>query len=776
MARFTLLLLPLFLRAQTISFSRQIAPILNQKCAPCHNAHSPAANLNLTAFPANPMQILDAISGTPPRMPKAGPRITPTELSLISQWINQGAANDQTTSAPTQWWSQRPLTTQATKPGPHSIDQHIRTTLAAHKLTPSPPADRRTLLRRLTYDLHGLPPTPEELRAFEQDPSPNATEAVIDRLLASPRYGERWARHWLDTIHYGDSHGYDKDKPRPHAWRYRDWVIRAFNQDKPYHQFLREQIAGDVLDPDSPDAIIATGFLAAGPWDFVGHQELREHTSDKDQTRLLDRDDMIAATMSTFNSQTFHCARCHDHKFDPIKQSEYYALQAVFAGIDRADRPIDKDPATAAQRRALLAAKRQLLLKLQPLRDQAEFASTPALDALKEQIQNSGLLLAHLGIPKNAAEEAEKQRLTAKRKADTEARNHLLAQHLGPETIAKTTALEAELRDLRARLDALPAPDLVYAVSNTFDRVGNFRPALAPRAVDPPPAKSFQVPQGPADEGQRRLNLANHLAHRDNHFTWRSIVNRVWHYHFGAGIVDSPNDFGRMGAEPSHPELLDLLAVWFRDEAKGSLKQLHKLILMSATYQQSSAHRPDMAKLDAANRYLWRMNSTRLDAESIRDSLLAISGSLDPAMYGPAVRMFAFKDDHSPIYDYENADPQGPGMNRRSIYRFAVRSVPDPFLDRLDCPDPSVLTPKRNTTITAIQALTLLNNPFVARMSEALAAQLPPDSAITAAYHRTLLRPPTTAERNLLESHANKHGLAAAIRILFNTNEFSFID
>ena len=249
-------------------------------------------------------------------------------------------------------------------------------------LAPSPEADRRTLIRRLSYDLHGLPPSAEEVESFIADRSPQAYENLVDRLLASPRYGERWGRHWLDVVHYGESHGYDKDKPRRNAWPYRDYVIRAFNEDKPYARFIEEQLAGDVFFPDDPNATVALGFLAAGPWDFVGQAELAEGTTDKKITRLLDRDDMVAQTMSALVSTTAHCARCHDHKFDPIRQSEYYALQSVFAGIDRADRPFDADPAVFRARNQLLVKKRAIAAALRPLEEEESATTTPEIAAL----------------------------------------------------------------------------------------------------------------------------------------------------------------------------------------------------------------------------------------------------------------------------------------------------------------------------------------------------------------------------------------------------------
>jgi hypothetical protein len=333
--------------------------------------------------------------------------------------------------------------------------------------------------------------------------------------------------------------------------------------------------------------------------------------------------------------------------------------------------------------------------------------------------------------------------------------------------------------------------------------VGNFRPALEPRPVHLLARGNVQAPEKAvapgtvgcvpdlparfglteqAAEGERRAALARWIADNKNVLTWRSIVNRVWQYHFGAGIVDSPSDFGRMGSKPSHPELLDWLAVWFRDDAKASLKLLHRLIVTSAVYRQASAHRSDAASMDAENRLLWRMNRARLDAESVRDSVLAVAGKLETTLGGPSVQMFYFKDDHSPVYDYARFDPDAAGAYRRSIYRFIVRSVSDPFMDRLDCPDPSVQTPKRSTTLTAIQALALLNNPFMVRMSEHIAdrvRQTSPDAndaQVRSAVRLVLGRPAADREVTLFTGYLQKHGLENLCRLLLNTNEFLFVD
>ncbi|MBL8230720.1 MAG: PSD1 domain-containing protein [Bryobacterales bacterium] len=799
--------------AQSVSFNNDVRPVLAARCDACHSERNASGGLVLTTFAGlrkggasgalfvagDPSQgtLLRSVTGDPPRMPKAGAPLTPQQTSLIRKWIEQGAKDDSAGGVQELWWSQRPLRKPplpATRVS-HPVDAFLEQKLQEKKLTPSAEAGRRVLIRRLSYDLIGLPPSIEEIRAFETDRSADAYTKLVDRLLASPRYGERWARHWLDVAHYGDSHGYDKDKPRANAWPYRDYVIRAFNNDKPYAQFIREQIAGDVLDPANPDAIVATGFLAAGPWDFVGHQELREDTTDKNITRLLDRDDMVAATMSTFVSQTVHCARCHNHKFDPISQEDYYSVQAVFAGVDRADRPYDADPEVSRQRNAWMDARRKLQIELQPLLDRVETATSPELEKLDFEIRDARAQVTHIGEPKTPAEAALKKELQQRAEHGTKRRKELVDAIVGDSTLHRIQELTAAAKLLDQQMAELPKPGMVYAATSYFPRMGTFRPSLLPRPVHVLDRGNVNAPLKPAQpgaigtrfaiadpmsEGSRRAALAEWIARPDNSFTWRSIVNRVWHYHFGSGIVDTPSDFGKMGSQPTHPQLLDWLAVWFRDEAGGSLKQLHRLIVTSHAYRQTSANRADAAAVDGENRYLWRMNRTRLDAESLRDSMLVAAGQLDLTMGGPAVRQFFFKDDHSPVYDYARFDPDSPEARRRSIYRFIVRSVPDPFMDRLDCPDPSMLAPKRSTTITAIQALAILNNPFVVKMAERFAARVGEGGTVEAQIHRAFGlafgRDATAAEVAQLAPYAQRHGMANLCRLLFNLNEYMFVD
>ena len=707
------------------TFRDKVAPILEQRCLHCHGEATHKGNLSLStaaaAFrggdsgpavvPGKPDEsiLLDMIGGNPPEMPQKDNPLSKQDVASIRSWIAHGAAwpaglslNDRRFEGH-GWWSFAPLNRPKVPTAPGSsrartpIDSFILDTLARHGLKPSPEADRRTLIRRLAFDLIGLPPTPEEIEAFAHDPNPNAYEALVDRLIASPHYGERWGRHWLDVVHYGDTHGYDKDKRRVNAWPYRDYVIAAFNADLPYGRFIREQVAGDVLWPNDGRGAIATAFIAAGPWDFVGHVELREGTVDKLKTRLLDRDDMVSSTMSTFVSMTVHCARCHDHKFDPIAQTDYYRLQAVFAGVDRGDRHYQSGDQT--ERRTSLEQRSELR-------------------ALSQGATVYGIQ-THAPRP-----------ITVLRRGEVEQPG----EPASPGTLS-----------------------CVPGLPGTF---------LLAR---------------PENEGTRRAALADWLASPRNMLTWRSIANRLWHYHFGRGIVDTPNDFGRNGAQPTHPELLDWLAAELRDHGE-SLKRLHRLLVCSAVYRQSSRDNPAFDAIDADNRYLWRQNRRRLDAEAIRDTVLAVAGTLDRRMGGPGFELFYFKDDHSPTYDHNDPSKvDNPQVRRRTVYRFNVRSVPNPFMEALDCADPNLNTPARSQTLTALQALALWNDLFMVRQAQASARRLEqtlaePSARIVAAYRLALGREPGRAEREALTAYATKHGLAHACRLLWNTNEFVFVD
>ena len=772
------------------------------KSGPAITPGDPAASLLVTK-----------VSGDRPLMPPVGGPLSASEVDLIRRWIAGGApagTSDGSQGLTSVWWSFRPLSRPAVPEvedrwARNEVDGFIAAKLAEHGLRPSAEADRSTLVRRLTYDLHGLPPDPATVDAFLADRSPDAYDRLVDRLLASPRYGERWGRHWLDVVHYGESHGYDKDKARRNSWPYRDYVIRSFNQDKPYARFLREQLAGDVLWPDTAEGLIATGFVAAGPWDYVGQAELREGTKDKKLARLLDRDDMLAATMSTFNSLTVHCARCHDHKFDPILQADYYALQAVFAGIDRAEQPYFENPDLHARGRDLWFRIGKAEDALRPFETMLAESRSPEIDRIdqeKEELsEETRLLLPKVGevdTPESIARRVE----IAKRIKELDAeRKDLAIALMGAEAKAEYRRSGDRLAGLEAEFEALPDPSYVYSAASYFRTHGTFTPAWKPRpvhvlgkgSVEAPgelalPGSVGAVPGGPGrfeldtrdGEGAARVALADWLANPDNPLTWRSIVNRVWHYHFGRGLVETPNDFGRMGALPTHPELLDWLAARFRDGG-GSLKQLHRTIVLSATYRQSSSPDAEQARIDSGNRFLWRMNRVRLDAESVRDAVLWVGDQLDLAMGGPSAEHFLFKDDHSPIYDYTRFDFASPAARRRGVYRFLVRSVQDPFMESLDCADPSLLVPKRSSTLTAIQALALLNDPLIVEQTRHFAARLEAaadtlEDRIGYGLRLAFGRVASPDEVEALATYARQHGLENAARLLLNSNEFIFVD
>ena len=858
------------------------------------------------------------------------------------------------------WWALKPL--QQTKvpvvnSSPsnwqkHPIDRFVAAQHTAKQLSPSLKADRRTFIRRATFDLIGLPPTLEEVETFLANTSPEAPTQLIDQLLSSPKYGERWARHWMDVAHYAETHGHDEDAIRENAWPYRDYLINSFNSDKPYDLFVREQIAGDILFPENPASTTAIGFLATGPWDESSQMGISDGTIDKKIAQYLDRDDIIATVMSTFLSTTVHCARCHDHKFDPISIEDYYSLQAVFAGVDKVDRPYDDNAELANKRKQFLSRKRQLDKKiiphdiflknelteiekklLQVNRDWKTLSSplvssrngnmfTPKSDGsflsigpvpekdivtfksklILEEVTAFQLdVLTDKSLPKNGPGHAINGNLhlsevvvrvngkpirIAKAIADFSQNDWLISHAIDqnydtawgihpleskphravfifekPIRDSKGKTIEIELHQLHGRnhligrprisFTNLPNPILdkilpseisrllkikiadrtknesktlalylakeknnrqlamlgkqkrVYAVASNFAANGNFKPSQKPRKIHVLNRGSIHFPikeakpgalhcisdlsgslsiKQPDIEGQRRAALANWISDKRNSLLWRSIVNRVWHYHFGRGIVGTPNDFGRMGDLPTHPELLDWLAFKFRANG-GSLKWLHRTIMTSSTYQQQSTHRLDFAHRDAENKWLWRMNRKRLDAESYRDSVLQIGGNMNWRMGGPSDKQFNMsKGVHvTPNLDYIGFDPNAPANNRRSVYRFIFRTIPDPLMQLMDCPDASQHAPKRDSSITALQALGMLNNRFLIRQSERLAKRLEKESPILEnqiiqLFKLTYHRKPNHNESHLVAKLARDHGLANACRVILNSNEFLFVN
>ena len=816
-------LVPTTLAAAQISFDRDIRPILTAHCLTCHNAQKQSGGLRLDAkiyavrdsiiVAGNPAasrlyQRITAPDGE--QMPPVGERLSAAQIAAVKAWIDAGAVwpeGDGATlgrgdgaNGQSQHWAwqaiTRPTVPAVTKisnqasPISNPIDAFIATRLVQSKLTLSPAADRRTLIRRLYFDLLGLPPTPERVQQFVNDRHPSAYEKLVDELLASPRYGERWARHWLDVVHYGDTHGYDKDKPRPNAWPYRDYVVRALNEDKPYARFVEEQIAGDVLYPGTRDGYQALGFIAAGPWDFIGHAELPETKIDGKIARHLDRDDMVANTIGTFTSVTVHCAQCHNHKFDPISQADYYSLQSVFAALDRADKKYFPNDPALTQKFAQLDGRQ---------RDLAERKRVIERDAAKA----AGEAVTKLDA--NIAEAAKKPGNEAAVTALKTTRAQIVDAAMKPETRAERDAYNIELAQLSKELATFPQPEVVFAGTvhygtgtfvGTGANGGKPRPIhlLARGQVTTPknevspgalsmltfqPAR-FAIPKD-AGEGERRAALAHWITDKQNPLTWRSIVNRVWQYHFGAGLVTTPNDFGRNGAKPSHPELLDWLAAEFRDTG-GSLKKLHKLIVTSATYKQTSNPHSTI-RTPQSNELLWRQNRRKLEAEAVRDAVLAMSGKLDLTMGGAGWQDFVIeRPEHSPHYEYGLADPNDSKTWRRSIYRFIVRSQTQPWMTALDCADPSMRVDKRNESLSPLQALALLNNGFMITQAQHFAARLQQEkpNALAAQIERAIWlafgRKATATEQQKYAAFARSYGLPNLCRVLLNLNEFTFAD
>jgi uncharacterized protein DUF1549/uncharacterized protein DUF1553/cytochrome c len=778
----------------------RIAALLARNCLECHNASTQQGGLDLTrartalsggkrgaaVVPGNPtaswLWKRVAANQMPPNRP-----LSAGDKALLKSWIAGGAkwgadpidpfrfTSDR--RAGYDWWSLQPVTPPRLpqvrrKDWPiNPIDAFVLAKLEAKGLQPSPPADRVSLIRRLYFDVIGLPPAPEEVDSFVNDRAPDAYERLVDRLLASPHYGERWARHWLDVVRFGESQGFERNKLRPNAWKYRDWVVEALNTDMPYDEFVRLQLAGDVLRPDDPLAVVASGFLVMGPYDLTAYTDGTAMM--RAAAREEELEGLVGTTTQTFLGLTANCARCHDHKFDPISQKEYYqiaaALGGTYHGTERESLPASGRP-QAEQERAAFAAK---------------------IAALKEQFAalegTAGKQPATAATGPAAQPAGERERLGAEI-SRLESRARLLAGGPAHVSVPKEPGVFHVLArgDFREKRDAV-APAGIAALAG------------------PVPDWSLK-PDAP--ERERRKALAAWITDPKNPLTARVMVNRLWTQHFSAGLVSTPSDFGFNGGRPSHPELLDWLAVEFVNGGMGerengskgtqfsrspipplshsqakpwSLKNLHRLILTSATYRQASRAVPAAMKKDAENRLLWRQSPRRLDAEALRDAVLAVSGELDRTLGGPGFRDWTVKSQgNNEIYTV--IDAAGPEFNRRTLYRSVIRSGTSPFLDVLDCPDPSVAAPRRTATTTPLQALSLLNNGFMERSAgkwaERLKREIPddPQGQISRAYRLAFGRAVTAEEISFGERFAAEHGLAQFCLVLLNTNEFIHID
>jgi Protein of unknown function (DUF1553)/Protein of unknown function (DUF1549) len=709
-------------------------------------------------------------------------------------WAFQSVRQQPVPTVQNQIWAKTP------------VDRFILAGLESAGLAPARSANREQLIRRVTFGLLGLPPTPEEIDAFARDRSPDAFDRLVDRLLASPRYGERWARHWLDLARYAESDGFEHDAVRSHSWRYRDYVIQSFNADKPYDRFLREQIAGDELWPDSPDALTATAFNLLGP-DMVD-------SADQVQRHLNTLNDMTDVSASVFLGLTLGCARCHHHKFEPLTQRDYFAMQAFFAPATfQSERAIP----TAAERAAFDRAQTVYEEDSRALRQQIDDLEAPhrerlfqeKLTALSEDAQ-----LAHK-TPKSQRT-VEQENTVQETAGMVKVSETELAKALSGADRTRRQSLQNELKKI-PKPPALPA---TMALANTngvsprtfilnrgdYQQPGDEVEPGFPAILNGNRHKEAQTPtsQLPNSNSQpevslirsaatsKRTALADWLASPANPLTARVLVNRIWQHHFGRGLVATPSDFGTRGARPTHPELLDWLAGEF--VAQGwSIKAMHRLILRSTAYQQSSEPSPKALERDPENKLFSRQNRVRLEGEAIRDSLLAVSGRLNPTMFGPSA-LPPLPADLATSAKNWTANSVAAEHARRSIYVFARRNLRFPFFEVFDAPDNNVTCPERGRSVTAPQALTLLNSEEVLSAAGAAATRVmqeasSTDERIRRAFQLTLGRAPTASERDKSRLFLREHRggnqpptqpvqteFTALCRALFNLNAFLFVE
>ncbi len=982
----------------SVDFDRDVAPLIAQRCLACHSGNEPKGGLDLSNREAalkggdsGPVWVVGKPEESllwsviendtmPPKKP-----LPESEKVRIKAWIESGATwgtpvidtirMSTEFRAGFDWWSLQPLRVGELPPvhdappawQKNPLDSFVYARLKEAGLQPSPTADRRLLIRRVYFDVLGIPPTPEQVDAFLKDQSPDAYRQLIDQLLQSPHYGERWGRHWLDVVRFGESNGFEYDEPRDNFWHYRNWVIDAFNADMPYDEFVRLQIAGDVLQPGENRALAAAGFLVAGPHNTtLPSNDVMKMTMAQDEL-----EDLVGTVGQTFLGLTINCARCHEHKFDPITQPEYYQVAAALAGVQHGERKIrvDLTPSAVQERNKLLSnieavtqeiEQFELPYRTRVIQDRklgklkgalppdawarwefdqgVEEANGKVVSKLvgTARIDNGALVLdgqqayvetlplpinliektlvaevqldnldqqgggvvslqslggnvfdaivfgereskrwmagsnsfvrtqpfhgdeekeaverpVHLAIvysadgrivayrngmrygeayrPGDAAKfDSGKSQLLFGLRHSPAGGNRLLAgriqrallfdRALSEDEVAATAGvartdyvsdldlhavmeatdrdrhsqLRQQLTELKKAVDAIDGQQdqKLYTVApkdpgvvNVLRRgnVTDVGQAVAPAGLAAIQGLESSFDLAPnAPEGERRVRLAKWLTDQHNPLLARVMVNRVWHYHFGQGLVTTTNDFGFNGGRPSHPELLDWLALQFRDNGYR-LKPLHRLILTSAAYCQASDGRSEALAMDADNRLLWRKSPLRLEAEALRDAALVASGTLDPSIGGRG-----YRDVHHVFYKnsnfYETIDEGDTPRRRRTVYRFAPRGGRNPFLDTFDCPDPSVTAPKRATTTTPLQALSLMNNALVFQLSEAFAQRVMRecgdklDSQVQAAYRIVYGREVEPDEQQVALAFVSQHGMAAFCRVLFNSNEFLYV-
>jgi cytochrome c551/c552 len=941
--------------ADGIDFEKDVAPILSARCVGCHQPGKAKGGLDLTTMAAaltggdsGPLyepgssaeselivRITPESPGAKPDMPRQGEALNKAEIDTLIKWIDSGAKwpeqvilKEKSKADAATWWSLQPLAEHAPPLLPEDfrsgwtnnpIDRFIGAKLAAEGLKPNEQADRRTLIRRVTFDLTGLPPTMEDTRQFLEDKRPDAYERLVDKLLASPRYGERWGRYWLDVVRFGESNGFERNEIINNAWPFRDYVIRSLNQDKPFSRMIREHLAGDAFAADQPQDKLGVAFLTIGPFDDVGNQDPVQAA----QIRANTVDDMIVATGSAFLGLTIGCARCHDHKFDPIPQADYYRLQSAFAGARQGAQPV----ATPA----MLDLRNRLLQPLQARRAEIDSSLAALEKRFQERIaraepEDPKRWTKPVAEPKGVSESLPDEpvvavRLTIRgsdrdpnsavgtrieefelRSRDTPPRNLALASagtkieapsrkpgdfgdayapelmidgqfgaswvapaspsvvtltlpqpvrlaeaffssdrqglitgrgpyntfvgdyllEISPDGNSWKTMANSETerppiseahrvaRRSRAGYDPQESAerDRLRAEIGPIDRqiaeVPNFPTAWIGNYGQPAEATYLQIGGDPQKKGEtiapasmaylariapgytldpkapeieRRKALADWIAAPENALTWRVLANRIWYLHFGAGIVETPGDFGYMGGKPSHPELLDWLAQYLLAE-EGRWKPLHRLIVTSQTYRQSSASRDEATARDAGSRLLWRYPPRRLDGEQIRDAMLTVSGSLDETRGGPGFRLFQYLQDN--VATYISLDDPGPETWRRTVYHHSPRATRVDYLADFDCPDNATSSPSRTVTITPLQSMTQWNHRFTHRMAEKLteltAGIASPESRVETLYELVFQRAATDIEKSEGAALAESAGWANLARVLLNSNEFLYVE
>lgn len=902
--------------AAAVDFVREVRPILQQHCYSCHGEKKQKSGLRLDikaeAFKGGDKHSPDIIAGKAKDsplihfittddddelMPPKG-KLPASDIATLTTWINEGAAwPDGVDLAKLEdrrdHWSFKPLARSGgiLPPTSSAIDSFIDAKLAEKHLRRSPPADPISLIRRITFDLTGLPPTPEETTAFEKEfiqDRASSIQHLVDRLLQSERYGERWAQHWLDVVRYADTHGFEVNTERPNAWPYRDYVIRAFNNDTPYDHFIKEQIVGDALGQDA-----ATGFLVTASVLLPG--QIGKDDASKRLARQDSIDEMVMNIGQTFLGLSVGCARCHDHKFDPITSKDYYAMQAFVAGVEYADRDLHTPAAEAAraeekQLKARLAeidkelarfvpmaksgAERPMInarensdrfppVKTQRVRFTIKATTNlePCIDELEVfNTRGENVALATTGTKRKSSGDigvAERHELRFLNDGRYGNSRSWLSNTLGKGWVELEFPQEQTVervvwsRDRDGKFTDRLATDYQIEISDAagqwhtvadasdrqkFDRKNNkiakptlkgltpeenkrARPLVEEKAAtekkiaqaansqkafagtfrtpddihllnrgDPEQPKeavtpavlsalgNVTLPKESAEQDRRRT-LADWIASPQNPLTARVMVNRIWQGHFGTGFVQTPSDFGRMGMKPTHPELLDYLATEFI-RSGWSVKHMHRLILLSQTYGQSSQSIKENETIDSDVRYLWRYPSRRLEAESIRDSMLAVSGRLNLQMYGRGFNLF---DQRGGLSGFDPIETFTPENQRRMIYAHKVRREPETVFGAFDCPDAGQSTARRSESTTPIQALNLFNSRFTLEQSAAFATRIQqeagtdPAKQITLAYQLALSRPPTAVELADTTPLVHDHGLTALCRALFNSNEFLFV-